>query len=260
MGLLIARVGLVLVVTAPAAASDLAEVKRTGVLRVLVQPGEPFCGTATGGPQGFDLELLAGFAALQRVHLERVEPVGWTQMIPALLEGRGDVLACGLSDTEERRKRVAFTSEVFPSRDVVLVRAPRVAPRTLEELRVLKVGTIKGTSMETALAAAGVPVANRVLVRTDSLPDAVRAGQVAAAVLPVEHALRARRADPLLRLGLFVGTPQRVAWAVRREDAELKRALDDYIALVRKTPTWSRLVVKYLGPDALEALRGARGE
>lgn len=242
------------------AALDLPQMKERGVLRVLVQPGEPFCGSKPDGPQGFDLDLLARFAALQRVRLERVDPGGWPRMIPALLEDKGDVVACGLADSEERRKRVTFTSEVFPSRDVALSRAPRRAPATLAELRSETVGTIKGTSMASGLSAAGIPPANLVLVHSGTLPEALRAGRVTAAVLPIEHALLARREDPQLRLGVFVGSRQQLAWAVRHEDVELKRALDSFIESVRKTPTWNRLVVQYLGDDALEALRGARGE
>lgn len=252
---------LLILLAAPCAApADLPQIKQRGVLRVLFQPGEPFCGAASDGPQGFDLELLAGFAALQRVRVERVDPGGWPRMIPALLEGRGDLVACGLADNEERRKRVAFTSEVFPSRDVSLTRLPRRPPGTLEELRGEKVGTIKGTSMAAALAAAGVPPANVALVHSGSLPEALRAGRITAAVLPIEHALLARRKDAQLRLGVFVGPPQRLAWAVRHEDVQLKAALDGFIESVRKTPTWNRLAIQYLGADAIEALRGARGE
>jgi len=35
-------------------------------------------------------------------------------------------------------------------------------------------------------------------------------------------------------------------------------ALNEYIANLRRTPTWSRLVVRYFGADAIEVLKKAR--
>jgi hypothetical protein len=35
-------------------------------------------------------------------------------------------------------------------------------------------------------------------------------------------------------------------------------ALDDYVANLRKTASWSRLVVKYFGESALEILKKSR--
>jgi hypothetical protein len=47
---------------------------------------------------------------------------------------------------------------------------------------------------------------------------------------------------------------------VRREDAKLLEALDQYLGNVRKTATWNRLVVRHFGSTALEILKKARGE
>jgi len=41
---------------------------------------------------------------------------------------------------------------------------------------------------------------------------------------------------------------------VRTEDVELRSALDEYLSNVRTGPSWSRLVVKYFGDQALAAL------
>ncbi len=57
---------------------------------------------------------------------------------------------------------------------------------------------------------------------------------------------------------MFLGPPRSLAYAVRKEDRELLRVLDGYIDNVRKTPTWSRLVVKYFGAAAPEVLKKAR--
>ena len=79
-------------------------------------------------------------------------------------------------------------------------------------------------------------------------------------VLGIENAITERRKDPALQVGVFLGPPGALAWAVRKGDRALLAALDDYVASVRRTPTWSRLVVKYFGDEAPEVLRRARDE
>ena len=208
---------------------------------------------------GFDREVLEQFASLHRVRLESTPITTWDVLIPELLAGKGDVVAGRLTVTESRRKVVAFTAEVFPTRAVVVTRKPHKMVTSLEEFRLEKVGTVKGTSLAEAVTAAAVPRSNVVdTIPSGTLPEALRSGQVTAVVLGVENAITAQRIDPELQLGLFLGPPGSLAYAVRKEDAELLRLLNEYIENVRRTQTWNRLVVKYFGAEAPEILKKAR--
>lgn len=71
-------------------------------------------------------------------------------------------------------------------------------------------------------------------------------------------ALVEARRDPDLQAGAFVGAPTSVGFAVRRDEPKLRAALDAYVGNVRRTPTWSRLVVKYFGESGLDILRRSR--
>jgi ABC-type amino acid transport substrate-binding protein len=246
------------------AAADLPEVKSRGVLRVLVREplaGDEFFAAGDGSQPGLDREILDGFAKLQRLRLEVVPVASWDGLVPELLAGRGDLIAGRFTVTESRKKRIAFTAEVFPTRNVVLTRRPHRVVSTVAELRREKVGTVKGTSLAEAVEAAGVPRANvDEAVPSGTLPDALKAGRVSAVVLGVENAISAQRADPALQLGLFLGAPTSLAYGVRRGDTELLQALNEYIENLRRTPTWSRLVVKYFGETAPDVLKKARAE
>ena len=244
--------------------NDLPEVAQRGTLRVLVMPDTrrpEFFSTAPGAPPGFDQEVLQGFVALHRLTLKPVPVTSWDALIPALVEGKGDLIAGRFTATHSRRKLVDFTTEVFPTRLVVFTRKPHPPVHTLEQLRKEKVGTIKGTNMVEAIAAAGVPPANV----DDGIPaggfdEALRAGRITAAVWGVESAIASQRQDPELQLGMFVGPPASLAYAVRKGDRALLDALDEYVENLRKTPSWSRLVVKYFGEAAPEILKKARRE
>lgn len=246
----------------PAGAADLEAVKARGSLRVLAvdlkEPDEFF---QLSGTPGFDREILEGFAALQRVRLEPVALTTWDDLVPALLADKGDVIAGRFTVTEERRRRIAFTKETFPTRNVVLTRKPTPAVTSLEALRALRVGTVRGSSMAEAVARAGVPESNvDDTIRPGGLPAALAAGKVKAVVLGVENAIVAQRQDPQIEIGIFVGPPGSLAFGVRKGDSALLAALDDYIENMRRTATWNRLVLKYFGESAPEVLKKARTE
>ena len=250
-----------LLAAAGASAFDLPEIRKHGTLRVLaVVSGEEtyFVSPRADLPPGFDVEILQGFARLQGLKLEVVPVSRWDGLIPSLRQAKGDLIAGGFTDTESRRLQIDFTAEVFPTRSVVITRKPDPVVHSIEELKSRKVGTIRGTFMEEELAAAGITNVDT-SIATGELPLARRTARVAAAVDGLEAALTAKAKDPDLQCGMFLGRPSSLAYGVRKGDRALREALDAYISNVRRTSTWSRLVVKYFGPSSLEILKKARG-
>jgi membrane-bound lytic murein transglycosylase F len=238
-----------------------ARLQERGSLRVLVtrvSGRNEFFSLEPDGPRGFDRELLEGFC---RVHGLRLEPVpvdGWDELVPALLAERGDLIAGRFTVTEARRQRIDFTSEVFPTRAVVVTRRPRARVASPEELGHVRVGTVAGSSLEEAIRRAGVPAATvDSSIRPGQLPAALREGRVEAVVLGTEDAIVARRADPELELGTFLGPPGSLAWGVRKDDGTLLELLDSHIENTRRSIGWNRLVVAYFGEDSVEVLRKA---
>jgi ABC-type amino acid transport substrate-binding protein len=232
-----------------------------GVVRALVAADEtPEMFALVDGPRpGFEREILEGFARLQKVKLEVVPVQGFDNIIPALLKGDGDVI-CGILDTEARRRQVAFTVEILPSRLVAVTRRPRTIA-TLRELAAERVGVVTGTAWGEAAVAAGVPAS-----RIDSFPDmkgmldALRGGKVAASVMSLSDFVLLRGREPDLVPGPFLGEIKTAAWAVRKDDGVLLHALDEYVDNLRRTPSWGRLAVTYFGDDALSLLGRARKE
>jgi ABC-type amino acid transport substrate-binding protein len=163
-------------------------------------------------------------------------------------------------DTEDRRRQVAFTAEVMPTHNVAVTLKPAPAVSDLAALKALAaVGAIKGAKPAEEAADAGIPPSALKLFETrDGMLEALRARQVAAVVLPISELALAAREFPDLQAGTTVGPPGRIAWAVRKEDATLRGALDEHLQVVRQGAIWSRLVVKYFGDQALSVLGRAR--
>src|SRR5687768_12910376 len=154
--LVAARLAFMSLLLAPVAAvaRDLPEIRKDGTLRVLVVPVErepEFVDLGSKTRPGFDLEILNGFARSQKLEFQVVSVGGWDLLVPALARQHGDLIAGRFSDTEARRKHVAFTQPVFPTGVVVVTRKPHRIVKTVDELRTERVGTIRGTSMDEAL-------------------------------------------------------------------------------------------------------------
>lgn len=248
---------------ASAAPRDLAEIRQRGQLRVLFPDQQtPFFHNDEGEPSGFDLEVLRGFARLQGLEVTPVV-VPFDQLVPALDEGRGDVIAGGYAITPERRVQVRFTRPVTPQRHVVVTRAPRPAIEDLAALSGLRVGVAPRSSWRYAALGAGVPE-NR-LVETLAIDPTVLTkafvdGSIDAAVIGLVFAMDAAEADPELHLGAFADQPGAAhGYAVRSGDTALAAALDGYLDTTRDGPAWYRLVLEHFGPRAPELFRRARG-
>ncbi len=243
-----------------ASAADLPDIEKTGRLRALVVKGSPaFYSLAQGGEPGLDREVLDGFARLRKLKLETVPVASWAELLPALLEGRGDVIAGGVTVTPARREKIDFSAEVMPTRHVAVSRRPTPPIQSLDQLKSLRVGTVRGSSMAEVLTAVGVKGFDET-VPSGGAPEALRSGRIAATVSGIEDALLYRREDPAIQIGMFVGPAGSLAFGVRKDAPQLRRALDDYVGNLRRTPTWSRLVVKYFGEVAPELLKKARSE
>jgi peptidoglycan lytic transglycosylase F len=253
--------GLAVLSVASTGAADLEEVRKAGRLRVVIaadESAETFA-RAPGPAPGFERELVESFARLQGLELEVVTVPGYADRIPLLLRGGGDMIVA-IFDTEDRRKQVAFTGEVMPTHNVAVTLAPAAVVSDVAGLKALPaIGAIKGAKPAEAAAEAGVPVSSlRFFDSRQALLTALRSKQVAAVILPVSELAIAERDFPGLQAGVIVGPPGRVAWAVRKEDEALRRALDEHITNTRRGPTWGRLIVKYFGDQALTVLGRAR--
>jgi polar amino acid transport system substrate-binding protein len=243
-----------------ALSADLADIKAKGFLRVLVSVDEvpETFSLQAEGEHGMEREMLEGFARLHKLELKPVPVKVWEDIFPALLRGEGD-LVVAVNVTEARRRQMAFTREVLPSRHVVVTRKPDPPILELPALRAAKVGVPSATTWSEAALEAGVPARNLVdLPDVKAILSALKARRIGATVIPLADLTLALRSDPDLQGGLFVGPVGSAAWALRKTDIELKAALDEHIEASRRTGSWSRLVVKYYGEAALRVLDRAQ--
>lgn len=91
-----------------------------GVLRVVVEPTmEPFSYMKEGKLAGYDLDMLNRIAQKLDLNLE-VLVVNFPAIIPAVISGKADLAACGISITEERAKSVLFCEPNYMGKVVIV--------------------------------------------------------------------------------------------------------------------------------------------
>ena len=258
---------LVLRVTQPLTA-DWPEIERRGVLRVLVPRDRTNFFFAAGRLRGMEYELVHDFersldkeqsATRPQIDIAYV-PVAFDRLLPALLEGLGDVAAGGLTITPEREQEVAFTEPYLTGVAQIVVAsdsAPRLA--NLEALSGQLVVVGPGSSYIASLERLNQQLAAKKLApvriespgrgfSTEDMLELVHTGAFPYTVADHHVAelwsgvLDGLRLCPDLRLS----TGDRIAWAVRRDNPALKAVLDAFLIEHRKgTSTGNVLFKRY---------------
>lgn len=218
------------------------------VIRVLVTHDSTNYFVDAGQQRGLEYELMRDFEPFLAKRLGARTPPrvvflaqAFEALIPSLIEGRGDVVAAGLTVTPERKARVAFSSPYRKNVREVVVRHAAAAPvDALEDLAGRTVHVVRGSSYATHLRALSTRLAARGLasievvtadahLRTEDLLQMVHAG-IHSYTVADDHlaTLWAQVLDEVVIEAAAVHEGGRLAWAVRRGNETLRRALDAY--------------------------------
>jgi len=222
---------------------DLAAIQKRGVLRVLVTHNRTNFFLAKGRVRGFEYEM---FRELEKKSTFKVAfiPVPFSELIPALLRGHGDVAASALTVTPERSAQVAFTQPYRPNVFEILVAhkdAPAITSWT--QLAGERIHVVAGTSyighlkdINKALVARKldplrIEISKRGLATEDML-EMVNSGAFRYTVADQYLAELWAKALPDVRLFPNVVAAQSggLAWAVRPNNPKLRAMLDRYAA------------------------------
>lgn len=129
---------------------------RNGIIRLATNGNvAPFAYMKNGKIVGYDIEIAMRIAFKLGYGLEIID-TDFPAIIPSLVSGKSDMIACGLTMTEERAKSVLFSIPNYKGGIVVVVAADDAAPevqniRNLSELDGKKVGVLTGSTYDRVL-------------------------------------------------------------------------------------------------------------
>ncbi len=227
-----------------AATGDLDAIQKSGVLRILVQQFEDTYLPRAGNPYDRERELATGFAQSIGLKPTWVTVNSFEGLIPALLAGRGDLVAANLTVLESRRKQIAFTTPVGRSREQLVARSNERAVQKLADIKNRTIAVQKMTSFEETARDLVRRVPGLKIQRLsgrfspDVILDRLAAGKIDLTLMDsniLEISLQ-YRSDIKPVLNLTAERP--LAWGVRPGNPRLLSALNDY--LVRQAATLPR--------------------
>jgi membrane-bound lytic murein transglycosylase MltF len=249
---------------------DLPQIRERGILRALVSPSRTDFFLQGARPHGVLVEVLEQYRAMLNKGSKRREMqvaikyvvVPFSELIPALLEGRGDIAVAHLTITPEREAKVAFVRGKENRVDELLVTHKGVTDiLSLDDLAGRAVEVLAGSSyaqhlrtLSERLVAEGkspidVKEANRHLA-TEDLLEMVNAGVID---LTVADDYRARLwakvlPDIVVREDVKINVGGTVGWAVRKENTQLLKNLEVAAPSLRAgSAIGNTLVKRYFG-------------
>ncbi|MEQ8175878.1 MAG: ABC transporter permease subunit [Syntrophomonadaceae bacterium] len=188
----------------PAPMPDIKLTGDKGTLRLgFANSGEPIAYIDSSNKfTGFDIELATYIAQKLDMQLEVVN-MEFSALIPALQAGKIDMIASGISITEERAKKVLFSESYYDGGIAVIVAGKPGAPtgntsgklNTVEDLKDKKIGVLLG-GIHDEYARKTYPNATVMQYKSQSdLILAVKTGKVDAAFFTHESLLEMMRSD-----------------------------------------------------------------
>ena len=247
---------------------DLDALVKRRVIRVLTTYNKTNFFIVDGSPRGFEYDLLKQYQAYLETRVKKRSlpltflfiPVPFADLLPALIEGRGDIAAAGLTITPEREKRVAFTNPYLSDvKEVVVTSRSVTGIKTLDDLSGRRVYVDPQTSYAQSLRALGKTFAKRRLkpveivdadpkLLTEDILDLVNAGIVDLTIADNHLAEIWSTVLPNIKVRNDVALRQggRIAWAVRKNNPNLRKSLNSAIANISKgTETGNILFSRY---------------
>ena len=201
-----------------------------------------------GNPDGFDVKSVDWIAQKMGFKVKH-QPMDWDGIIPSLRAKKIDMVASGMSITDKRKEQVNFTTPYWKIDQVIV--APKACGRTVDQLLSggNRVGVQRGTTeakwMKDNLIAKGK---NFVLVEYDSAPLAVEDvlnGRIVAAAMDDAPAKDAVRKKAVKIVGGFGMPSEDFGYAIRKEDTELLKMMNEGLKLLMADPYWEELKEKY---------------
>ena len=202
----------------------------------------------TGQPSGFDVEAVNWVAKEIGVEVSH-QPIEWDGIITSLLTKKIDIIASGMSITEERAKKVNFSVPYWVIKQVMVTK--NGSALSIEDLLKGKktIGVQQGTSEAKWLKAEAAEKGwNFELRYYSSSPLAVEDvlnGRIDAAAMDDAPAKDAVSKKDVQIVGSFGMHDEEFGYAVRKDDKELLEKVNKALTKLMAAPAWNELIKKY---------------
>jgi membrane-bound lytic murein transglycosylase F len=236
---------------------DLGAIKKRGTLRILVQGNGEALLPRDGASSRLDRDVAEAFGAHLGLGVEVIQVDRFEDLLPWLIEGKGDVVAGRLTVTASRKAQIAFSRPVNLVEEVLVQKTGAEKPAGFSALAGRTVHVLAQSSHEETLRglaekdAAGVVITAVDDARDEhDLAGAVARGEIAHTIVDSDVLAHIRAYSPGVEAALVLRNGREIALGLRQENPKLKAALDAF--LIQRAMTAHRSEAELLDLDGLK--------
>ena len=178
---------------------------------------------------GIDVEICRAVA--QKLGKKfQCETVDFDSVIPAVISGKADLAAAGITVTEDRKKNVDF-SDPYVKTGIVVVYKKSNPFKDRDQLRGKKIGVQSGTTSETFVTDELKQEPDRSKSPAEAVA-ALKAGRVEFVIADIDPAKNCVKGEEELAISDFI-TSEEYAVAIKKGRPELLKAINETIAEIK---------------------------
>ena len=243
---------------------DLDQIKASGTLRALTVYSGTTYYLYKGRPMGYEFELLERFAKYLDVTLEMIVVNNIDELFAKLNNGEGDLVAHGLTITNDRKDEVSFTDHLYLTKQVLVQKKP-------DNWKSMNWGKLKKALVHDPIDLLGDTISVRAMssykervnnlseelggkihlnilsgeLATDEIIEKVVNGEIKYTF--ADHNIASIMATyyPVLDVKVPVSFSQRIAWATRHDSQNLLKATNDWLKQIKRQIDFNVIYNKY---------------
>jgi len=204
------------------------------------------------GPSGFEFEMASAYANSLGVKPRFVKTDSLTEMLRMFKDGEVDLVASGITRTDERAALYRFSEPYQEVQQQVVCRRGGKRPRDVSELEGVELAIPANSSYEERLKELQKEYPTirwhaNPLISTENLLIQVWQKKLDCTIADSNIVDINRRYYPELVVRFNISKPQPLAWVMPAEAASLNESVDDWLEMYRESKQLDSLHEKYYG-------------
>lgn len=195
---------------------------------------------------GFDVDIAQAVADKLGVKLE-ITDMKFEGLIAAVEQGKIDVVAAGMTPTDDRRKSVDFSQVYYNAKQILVVKEDNDSVKTASDMNGKKVGAQLGSTSEKA-AKSVKGIKYKAMDKVDQLMLEVKSGRLDGVVVEntvAQSYVKRIGGLKIVEIKELNSEPGGSAMAVKKGDAELVGVIDGVIDGMKTNGEYDKLISKW---------------
>jgi membrane-bound lytic murein transglycosylase F len=251
-------------IVANSSTRDLDEIKEDGILKALVVYSSTSYFLYKGQPMGFEYELLQRLAKHLDLKLEIVVSENLDNHFEVLNRGDVDLIAHGMTITNQRKWEVDFTDYLYLTKQVLVQKKPdnfRTISWSALQNQVIDdpmdlIGDTVSIRKNSSYYERVVSLSNEIggdiyidtldsKLSTGEIIDMVVNGDIKYTIADENLAKINASSNPILKIDVPISFSQRIAWVTRKKSKNFKKVINEWIKGQRKQTDYFVIYNKY---------------